>query len=225
MSDTSQGEGWWLASDGKWYPPESKPLYVPPPPPSWPGARPGPGPSGQPAGWPASPAWAPYPGGTGLVGYPPAYAQASTGAVPMVDQRTGLVLAPWWKRLVAILIDGLALSAGLLVESIILGIANVGFGWWILTSLTLGSLYYAILNGSAKGQTLGKRAMAIACRNARHGGPIGFWRGLARCLVWVVFDAAIVIPYVLDNLSPLWDKRRQAWHDHIVRSLVIDIRP
>ncbi len=23
MSDTSQGEGWWLASDGKWYPPES----------------------------------------------------------------------------------------------------------------------------------------------------------------------------------------------------------
>lgn len=38
MSDTSQGEGWWLASDGKWYPPTSAPaptapaappLYVP----------------------------------------------------------------------------------------------------------------------------------------------------------------------------------------------------
>lgn len=25
MSDTSQGEGWWLASDGKWYPPQSAP--------------------------------------------------------------------------------------------------------------------------------------------------------------------------------------------------------
>ena len=23
MSDTSEGPGWWLASDGKWYPPES----------------------------------------------------------------------------------------------------------------------------------------------------------------------------------------------------------
>jgi hypothetical protein len=23
MSDTSQGHGWWLASDGKWYPPEA----------------------------------------------------------------------------------------------------------------------------------------------------------------------------------------------------------
>ena len=25
MSETSQGEGWWLASDGKWYSPESRP--------------------------------------------------------------------------------------------------------------------------------------------------------------------------------------------------------
>ena len=28
MSDTSQGQGWWLASDGKWYPPE---LWTGPP--------------------------------------------------------------------------------------------------------------------------------------------------------------------------------------------------
>ena len=25
MSDTSQGPGWWQASDGKWYPPEQSP--------------------------------------------------------------------------------------------------------------------------------------------------------------------------------------------------------
>ena len=25
MSDTSQGPGWWLAADGKWYPPEQQP--------------------------------------------------------------------------------------------------------------------------------------------------------------------------------------------------------
>lgn len=29
MSDTSQGPGWWLASDGKWYPPEESPGYEP----------------------------------------------------------------------------------------------------------------------------------------------------------------------------------------------------
>ncbi|MEX1217467.1 MAG: hypothetical protein WEA11_02975 [Acidimicrobiales bacterium] len=30
MSDTSQGPGWWQASDGKWYPPEQAPGATPP---------------------------------------------------------------------------------------------------------------------------------------------------------------------------------------------------
>src|ERR1700722_7099921 len=30
MSDVSQGSGWWLASDGKWYPPEALPGSSPP---------------------------------------------------------------------------------------------------------------------------------------------------------------------------------------------------
>jgi hypothetical protein len=49
MSDRPQGEGWWLASDGKWYPPESQPAAaaqapVPPQAPyPAPARRPGPG--------------------------------------------------------------------------------------------------------------------------------------------------------------------------------------
>jgi hypothetical protein len=31
MSDTSQGPGWWQASDGKWYPPEQQPASTPVP--------------------------------------------------------------------------------------------------------------------------------------------------------------------------------------------------
>ena len=27
MSDSTQGEGWWQASDGKWYPPEQHPDF------------------------------------------------------------------------------------------------------------------------------------------------------------------------------------------------------
>jgi hypothetical protein len=30
MSDVSQGEGWWLAADGKWYPPPAWPPLRPP---------------------------------------------------------------------------------------------------------------------------------------------------------------------------------------------------
>ena len=33
MSDTSQGPGWWQASDRRWYPPDQQPAYLPPPPP------------------------------------------------------------------------------------------------------------------------------------------------------------------------------------------------
>lgn len=38
MSDTSQGPGWWQASDGKWYPPEQAPGATPGTPPSDPSA-------------------------------------------------------------------------------------------------------------------------------------------------------------------------------------------
>ncbi len=51
MSDTSQGPGWWEASDGKWYPPEQHPNDPPPtsstPPPA--AAPPGPGAATSPA--------------------------------------------------------------------------------------------------------------------------------------------------------------------------------
>src|ERR1700677_5055919 len=33
MSDASKGPGWWLASDGKWYPPHLHPSELAPPPP------------------------------------------------------------------------------------------------------------------------------------------------------------------------------------------------
>lgn len=33
VSDQSQGPGWWMASDDRWYPPEQHPDYVPPVPP------------------------------------------------------------------------------------------------------------------------------------------------------------------------------------------------
>jgi hypothetical protein len=37
MSDAPQGPDWWLASDGKWYPPSSAPHAAMPPPPPTPG--------------------------------------------------------------------------------------------------------------------------------------------------------------------------------------------
>ena len=47
MSDTSQGPGWWIASDGKWYPPQPQQAPPPPPPPPAPLPEPQPEPVAQ----------------------------------------------------------------------------------------------------------------------------------------------------------------------------------
>lgn len=69
MSDTSQGPGWWLASDGKWYAPElwTGPPAVGPATVPW-QAQPQPAYPAQPA-YPVSPAPGPGPGGYGTAPY------------------------------------------------------------------------------------------------------------------------------------------------------------
>jgi hypothetical protein len=54
MSDSSQGPGWWQASDGKWYAPEQHPDYQPPAP------APAPPPTAQQPPIPPGPAAPPY---------------------------------------------------------------------------------------------------------------------------------------------------------------------
>ncbi|HZU80308.1 MAG TPA: RDD family protein [Acidimicrobiales bacterium] len=155
----------------------------------------------------------------------------------------GFPLAPWWKRLVAIIIDGFTLGIFSFIVFALLGIAafhgqnttpgNPPDGAAIAGALVAellvgaipGALYYGLMNGSARGQTLGKMALGIAVRDARNGGPIGFWRGAGRFLIIVVFDLLLVVPVIINYLSPLWDKRRQAWHDHVAHSVVVDLRP
>ncbi len=152
-------------------------------------------------------------------------------------------LAPWWKRLVAFIIDAaivgfsvfvivLAIAAGAGNQNtstnnsqatggrVFLGILLV----WIILSIPT-SIYYAAMNGSRRGQTVGKMALGIAVRDARTGAPVGFWRAWGRFLITVVFQVALYIPYLLDSLAPLWDVRRQSWHDKVARTVVVDLKP
>jgi uncharacterized RDD family membrane protein YckC len=161
-----------------------------------------------------------------------------------VDGVLHVALAPWWKRFLAFVIDGMALSVAVFIFFAILGAATrnstasttnnhtlspgqavVGFlVLFVLASIPF-SLYYGIMNGSKRGQTLGKMALGIAVRDSRTGGPIGFWRAVGRYYVTIVLYVALVIPFIIDNLSPLWDSRRQAWHDHVVHSVVVERNP
>ena len=92
MSDTSQGPGWWLASDGKWYPPElwtgppatqGQPAYGS----SWTVAP------GQPGGGPPAYPGAPGPY-SGAGAFPPyGYGQQIPYGAPATKKTNGLAIA------------------------------------------------------------------------------------------------------------------------------------
>jgi uncharacterized RDD family membrane protein YckC len=145
----------------------------------------------------------------------------------------GQMASQWWKRAVALIIDMLVLAVPLNILTAMLG----GFeartvdgqtefefeGPGVFISIVVSILYYVLLNGGPKGQTVGKMALRIQVRDIDTGGPIGYGRGLGRQLMIYVFALACGIPLLLDYLSPLWDQKRQAWHDKVVRSVVVDV--
>ena len=254
MSDLSQGPGWWQASDGKWYPPEQHPSYVPPsaPPPA-PGAftpPPGPAPSySQPATAPpygqAAPPYAMPPGAAPPYGQPPAGAPYGYAPGPVDSQ--GRPLAEWWQRLVAIFIDGLIIGAVYLVLASILVTASIrsgsfthfGFRRWLVDLIVgLGEIaYFAFLEGSARGQSVGQMALGIAVRDADTGGAITPKRAGIRMVILYPWLVLIWIPLIgpflafigdlwslVCGLSPLWNPKRQGYHDIAQKTTVIKVR-
>ena len=92
--------------------------------------------------------------------------------------------------------------------------------WAVVAAAQL--IYFATLDG--QGQTVGKRALGIAVRGQASGQPIGFGRALARRLVFGVLWDLLLVPGLVNALSPLWDPGNQAWHDHAVGSVVVTLR-
>jgi uncharacterized RDD family membrane protein YckC len=261
MTDVSPGPGWWIASDGRWYPPHLRPAAV--------HAPASPQSNGAPASQPAASApvsnhsqwggapWSPAPA---VANYPPGYGPPPGHGPPpgvrvipiaypqdpsvRVDQVLQQALSPWWKRFLAFVIDTMIiLVAGFIVLTVIGAAArNSNSSNTSNQPVTAGQvaasiivlflllmipcmLYFGIMNGSKRGQTLGKMALSIVVRDARSGGPIGFWRGVGRYAITALFFVLLVVPYLIDNLSPLYAGRRQAWHDRVVHSIVVDRSP
>ncbi|MGD0255535.1 MAG: RDD family protein [Acidimicrobiales bacterium] len=180
------------------------------------------------------------PYGYGTPGYPPPAAPYGYGYPPSGPlDPLGRPFASWWERVGALLIDGLVVWVPGAILLVVLGAfkstttvnsftgartTHLGSGFRLLSLVIVIAqlLYFAILDGQS--QSVGKRAVGIAVRGETSGQPIGFGRALGRWLIYVVLWYLLVIPGLLNALSPLWDQRRQAWHDHAVGSLVVKLR-
>jgi uncharacterized RDD family membrane protein YckC len=128
---------------------------------------------------------------------------------------TSSLYAGWGRRFAAWAIDLciVGLLAALLAAT--LGAAAGRLAWLV------GAGYFVILHRSRSGQTLGKKLTGIAVRNADSLGRIGLGRSLLRfgatALLWVL----LVLPALLDGLSPLWNPKHQSWHDRIAGTVVV----
>jgi uncharacterized RDD family membrane protein YckC len=82
--------------------------------------------------------------------------------------------------------------------------------WW---------LYFALLESSRLQATLGKLALAIKVITL-DGGRIGFWRATLRTIAKYLSAAILMIGFIMAGLT----RRKQALHDYIAGTLVIDAK-
>jgi uncharacterized RDD family membrane protein YckC len=237
-------------------PPEDRPDWgrQPPPPPPGGWSQPGGGAPTPPGQWGQQPPEAPWgqppPPPAGQwgqqppPGYPPqGYPGAGYGPPTGPTDPWGRPLADWWRRLVAIIVDGFVVGIPLSILSWIFGIGGggeiavdevtgevTGLGEALagttassLLSMVVVLAYMAVLNGGERGQTVGKMVLKIQVRSAETGGPLGVGPAALRAIVYNVLFYLCLIPGFINGLSPLWDARRQAWHDKAVKSVVISV--
>ena len=135
----------------------------------------------------------------------------------MVGMDTNAQQADWWRRLLALVVDSAVLWIPLWAFT-----RSMDRPARLLIGTVVGVIYFALLNGGAKGQTLGKMVWGVRVRDAATGGPIGpakaAVRYLAPALLSIVTFGLIWLP---DGLWLFWDRRRQTLHDKVAGSVVV----
>lgn len=207
MSNVSQGPGWWMASDQKWYTPESHPSYRPPA--------------------PAIPAYSSYPGGQSFY---PNLSSPALGGPPLADygQRLGGWLIDW---LILLVICGVlsAITHSFHYSHVATNFNgfssnNRSFRWGmpgVLLSPLIVVAYGTLMCGSGRAQTLGMMVTKTKAVKISTGAPIGYAAALGRALFEWLLAAAFFLPWILDMLFPLWDPKKQTLHDKVSGTIVI----
>lgn len=149
--------------------------------------------------------------------------------------------AGWWRRAGAFVLDAIVAYAFYL-PALVYGIVGpqedsacfVGDGFepcrepTAATSAVVGLLMLAGIVGflvlycnmASRGGSIGHRATGIRIVDARTGERVRAWRIFGRR----VASYLSALPCYLGFLWPLWDQRKQTWHDMIAKTVVVKVR-
>jgi uncharacterized RDD family membrane protein YckC len=143
-------------------------------------------------------------------GQPPGYQPYPNQ--PYANQPGQPVLAGWWYRVGATLIDAIILG----IVSGILSVAGTGGR---IVGVLVGVVYYVVLVGG-QGRTVGQMAVGTRTLDQKTGNLIGYPRALLRWVVSFLLGITF-IGGIVDILWPLWDDRNQTVHDKAASSVVV----
>lgn len=124
------------------------------------------------------------------------------------------MLAGWWLRVGATIIDGLVL----IIPNALLRYGG-GVGGSIL-SVIVDAAYVTLMLGN-RGQTVGNMAVHTRVVDSRTGGPISYGKALGRWASEFLLVILFFIPWILDILWPLWDRENQTLHDKMAGTVVL----
>ncbi len=146
--------------------------------------------------------------------------------------------AGWWSRVGATILDSLIgfavavipIAAGAILafkdaetdpitDEISGGVDPLGIGIMVLGYILIFAfqIWNAVFRQGRKGQTLGKQIVGIQVVKADTGQFLGAGTAFLRWLLSAILGGLCF----LDYLWPLWDSKKQTWHDMIVGSVVI----
>jgi len=138
------------------------------------------------------------------------------GGAPGYDATPTSNAAGWGTRLAAFLID-FVVSFGFQIPGAVIALASATLGSLVQLAGAVAFVFLWSKMIGATGQSWGKKAMKIKVVDATTGQYLGQGRAVGRYFAQIIS----AIPCYLGFLWPLWDAKKQTFHDKIVGTSVV----
>lgn len=146
------------------------------------------------------------------MGGPPVYGGNPYGGLPA----SGPSYAGWGTRVGAYLVD-IVVAIGFSLPGVVLGAVSDALGLLVQLIGAVAFIYVWSKMIGTTGQSWGKKALNIKVVDAQTGQFIGQGRAVGRYFAMILS----AIPCYIGFLWPLWDQKKQTFHDKIVSTYVV----